>query len=137
KGPRMAKVLSIAFAVFLLVPILGPAFGQLVLHFLRWRALFLIMAAFGVLHVAWVSRYWPETLPMAQRQRPDFAQLRKVAVFVATEPQSLLCSLASLLLGGWMLAYVSLMPQLFERVFARPESMSVALGICASMMAVG
>jgi DHA1 family bicyclomycin/chloramphenicol resistance-like MFS transporter len=136
-GAAMAKVLSIAFAVFLIVPILGPAFGQVVLYVVPWRALLLVMAAFGLLHVCLVGRYWPETLPPSKRTRPDFAQLRTVVAFVATEPQSVLCSLASTLLGGWMLAYVAMMPQIFAHVFGQPTRMPLALGACASAMAAG
>lgn len=137
RGPAMAKVMSTAFAVFLLVPILGPAFGQLVLLFVPWRALFLLMAALGLLHACWFGPRWPETLPRSERRRPDLAHLRTVAGFVFTEPYSLLCTLASTLLGGWMLAYVAMMPQIFQHSFARHEWMAGALGICASAMAAG
>jgi DHA1 family bicyclomycin/chloramphenicol resistance-like MFS transporter len=137
RGPAMAKILSTAFAIFLLVPILGPAFGQLLLLFVPWRALFLLMVVLGLLHACWFGPRWPETLPASERRRADAAQLRAVAGFVFSEPQSLLCSLASALLGGWMLAYVAMMPQLFEHVFTRPAWMSAALGIGAAAMAAG
>lgn len=137
RGPVMAQILSTAFAVFLLVPILGPALGQLALLFVPWRALFLLMAALGVLHACWFGPRWPETLPEAERRRPDLRQLRAVSAFVFTEPASLFCSLASALLGGWMLAYVAMMPQLFQHTFARPEWMAGALGVCASAMSAG
>jgi DHA1 family bicyclomycin/chloramphenicol resistance-like MFS transporter len=137
RGPAMAKVMSTAFAVFLLVPILGPAFGQVVLLFAPWRALFLLMAGLGLVHACWFGPRWPETRPKSERRRPDLLHFRGVAVFVFTEPYSLMCSLASALLGGWMLAYVAMMPQLFQHVFARPEWMAGALGVCASAMAIG
>jgi DHA1 family bicyclomycin/chloramphenicol resistance-like MFS transporter len=137
RGPAMAKVMSTAFAVFLLVPILGPAFGQVALLFVPWRALFLLMAGLGLLHACWFGPRWPETRPRSERRRPDLVHLREVTVFVFTEPYSLMCSLASALLGGWMLAYVAMMPQLFQHVFARPEWMAGALGVCASAMAIG
>lgn len=137
RGAAMAKLMSTAFAVFLLVPILGPAFGQLFLLFVPWRGLFLLMSALGLLHACWFGPRWPETLPKSQRHRPDFLHLRAVIVFVFSEPYSLMCTLASALLGGWMLAYVSMMPQLFQHTFARPEWMAGALGICAAAMAAG
>ena len=137
RGATMAKIMSTAFAVFLLVPILGPAFGQLFLLFVPWRALFVMMAALGLLHAGWFGPRWPETLPKSARRRPDLLHLRAVIVVVFTEPYSLMCSLASALLGGWMLAYVSMMPQLFQHTFARPEWMAGALGICATAMAAG
>jgi len=137
RGPTMAKVLSTAFAVFLLVPIVGPAFGQVLLLFAPWRTLFLLMAALGLLHVCWFGPRWPETLPQAERRKPELGHLGAVARFVLSEPHSLFCSLASAFLGGWMLAYVAMMPQLFQHTFGPPHWMSGALGIGASAMAAG
>jgi DHA1 family bicyclomycin/chloramphenicol resistance-like MFS transporter len=86
RGATMAKIMSTAFAVFLLVPILGPAFGQVFLLFAPWRGLFLLMAGLGLLHACWFGPRWPETLPKSERHRPDFLHLRTVIVFVSSIP---------------------------------------------------
>ena len=135
-GPQMAKVMSISFVVFLLVPILAPSLGQLVLTFLPWRAIFLIMAGLGLATAIWAWLRLPETLQPADRRRPDLAHLKRVAYFVVTEPGSIFYSFAITFLIGSLLAYVALMPQIFEDVFHKPHLMAGIFAACAAAMGV-
>lgn len=72
-GPRMARVLSFATAVFILAPILAPSVGALLLEMGGWRWIFALLAVYGAL--LWLAgwRWLPETLrapdPMALRPR--------------------------------------------------------------------
>ncbi len=133
-GPKMAKVISISYVVFLLVPILAPSLGQLVLLVWPWRAIFLIMASLGVLTTIWAWIRLPETLNPADRHRPDLAHLKRVGFFVITEPGSIFYSLAIMCLIGGLLAYVALMPQIFEEVFRKPHLMAGIFAACAATM---
>ncbi|WP_294239802.1 multidrug effflux MFS transporter [uncultured Sphingomonas sp.] len=66
-GRAMAQVMSIAFMVFMIVPILAPAFGELVLLFGNWRLIFWTIAGLATLVLIWFSLRMPETLaPEAQ-----------------------------------------------------------------------
>ena len=133
-GDRMAKVTSISLVVFLLVPILAPSFGQLVLLFAPWRAIFLAMAMFGTATLIWGALRLPETHPLEKRRQPDLAHLKRVAFFVVTEPGSLFYTLAITFLIGSLLAYVALMPQIFADVFHRPALMAGVFAGCAGTM---
>lgn len=133
-GAQMAKVTSISLVVFLLVPIMAPSFGQLVLLVAPWQVIFLAMAAFGACAGLWAWLRLPETHPVEKRRRPDLGHLRRVAFFVVTEPGSLFYTLAITCLIGSLLAYVSLMPQIFHDVFHRPELMAIIFAACAATM---
>ncbi len=133
-GAQMAKVMSISFMVFLLVPILAPSFGQAVLLVLPWRAIFLFMAGFGLATAIWAWVRLPETHDHDKRRRPDLAHLKRVAFFIVTEPTSIFYALAITFLIGSLLAYVSLMPQIFKDVFHRPELMAGIFAACAAAM---
>jgi MFS transporter, DHA1 family, multidrug resistance protein len=61
-GRQMARVISLTFIVFLLVPIIAPSFGQLLLLVLKWRYLFLSFSLFGTAVWLWVLLRLPETL---------------------------------------------------------------------------
>ena len=78
----------------------------------------------------------PETLPEDRRHRPDPGHLRRVGWFIATEPSSLFYTLAVMVLTGSLLAYVSLMPQIFTDVFHRPSLMALVFAGCAGTMGV-
>jgi DHA1 family bicyclomycin/chloramphenicol resistance-like MFS transporter len=134
-GPRMAQVTSMSYVVFLLTPILAPSFGQLVLLVLPWQAIFLIIAVFAVTVGLWAWLRLPETHAQELRRKPDLAHLKRVAVFVITEPSSLFYTLSVSLLVGSLLAYVSLMPQIFNDVFHRPGLMAGVFAACAAAMA--
>ena len=133
-GPKMAKVLSISLVVFLLVPIAAPTLGQIILSFAPWRAIFLVMAGLGLATGLWGWLRLPETLPPEKRHRPDIAHIRRVAFFVVTEPGSLFYTLAIAFLIGSLLAYVSLMPQIFSDVFGKPQLMAGIFAACAGTM---
>ena len=61
-GRAMAQVMSIAFMVFMIVPILAPTFGWTVLQFGDWRAIFGVIAVLTLLVMAWFWIRMPETL---------------------------------------------------------------------------
>ncbi len=136
-GPKMAKVMSISYVIFLSVPILAPSFGQLILLVLPWRAIFLVMAAIGTAVAIWAWLRLPETRPLDMRHRPDIGHLKRVTVFVLTEPSSLFYTLSITFLFATLTAYVSLVPQIFVDVFQRPTLMAPIFAVCAATMGAG
>src|SRR3546814_12785379 len=63
----MARILSFIFMVFILVPMLAPAMGQLVLVVADWRAIFLVFLALAAVVAIWLGVRQPETLEPARR----------------------------------------------------------------------
>lgn len=136
-GPRMAKVMSMSYVVFLIVPILAPSLGQLILMFAHWRVIFLVMAGLGTVVALWAWLRLPETLAPENRHKPDVGHLRRVSLFVMTDMSSLVYTLSMAFLVGSLLAYVSLMPQVFNSFFKEPGWMALVFAACAATMAVG
>ena len=67
-GARMAKVMSLAIMIFMIVPVLAPSLGQLILMVAPgWNWVFgmLVLAGFALL--AWAIRRLSETLPPERR----------------------------------------------------------------------
>lgn len=136
-GPRMAKVMSMSYVVFLIVPILAPSLGQLILMFAHWRVIFLVMAGLGAAVGLWAWLRLPETLAMENRHKPDLGHLKRVGWFVVTDMSSVVYTLSMAFLIGSLLAYVSLMPQVFNDFFKAPGWMAAVFAACAATMAVG
>jgi DHA1 family bicyclomycin/chloramphenicol resistance-like MFS transporter len=61
-GRKMAQVMSLAFIVFLAVPVIAPSVGQLIVLFAPWRWIFLFLALFGIAVALWATLKLPETL---------------------------------------------------------------------------
>src|SRR3546814_8232678 len=55
--------------VFILVPMLAPALGQLVLAVADWRAIFLVFLLLAAVNALWLGLRQPETLEPARRIR--------------------------------------------------------------------
>lgn len=61
-GDRMARMMSLIVMIFLAVPIMAPALGQLVLMIADWRGIFLGMALLSLVVGIWVWMRLPESL---------------------------------------------------------------------------
>src|SRR3546814_10933002 len=67
EGRAMARILSFIFMVFIIVPMLAPALGQLVLAVADWRAIFLVFLALAAVVALWLGLRQPENLEPARR----------------------------------------------------------------------
>ena len=69
EGRMMARLMSFAMAVFIMVPTIAPALGQGLLILGGWRAIFVTFLVIAAVVFAWFALRQPETLP-ADRRRP-------------------------------------------------------------------
>ena len=69
EGRLMAKLMSFAMAVFIMVPTIAPALGQGLLILGGWRAIFVTFLVIAAVVFAWFALRQPETLS-AERRRP-------------------------------------------------------------------
>ncbi len=67
-GDKMARMMSLIIMIFLIVPIIAPAIGQVILWFFSWRAIFGMMVVMGILVGGWVWLRLPESLKPENQQ---------------------------------------------------------------------
>jgi DHA1 family bicyclomycin/chloramphenicol resistance-like MFS transporter len=135
-GRKMARVMSLTFIVFLIVPVLAPSLGQLILLWLPWRWLFGCFALAAALMLAWAALRLPETLHPEYRLTITPDHVLHSARLVLTDPVSIFHTLAMTLMFGWLVGYVSSVQQIYAAVFHRPELMPAMFALCASSMGV-
>ena len=134
-GRAMAKVMSIAFMVFMIVPVLAPAFGQTVLLFANWRGIFWTVAAIAIGIWLWFFIRMPETL------RPENVLPLSMPLIVRgwrttlTDRWSLGYSLASGLLMGGLYGYLNSVQQIMFDTFRKPHLLAVMFAVTAVLMA--
>src|SRR3954468_18058645 len=58
----MARVMSLVFMTFMLVPVLAQNIGQAILLVASWRAIFVVLAAYALTMLLWSTWRLPETL---------------------------------------------------------------------------
>lgn len=133
-GRKMARVMSLSFIVFLLVPILAPSIGQLILFVGPWPWIFFFLAAFGAILVMWAAVRLPETLHPEFRRPISIGRLASTAREVLHNRYSLGYTLASTFLFGGLLGFINSVQQIFADVFHEPRLFTIAFAFCASFM---
>ena len=61
-GRRMAEVMSLVFMVFMVIPVIAPAVGQLIMLFSEWHMIFIFMAVVAAAISVWTALRMPETM---------------------------------------------------------------------------
>jgi MFS transporter, DHA1 family, multidrug resistance protein len=79
EGRAMARVMSFIMTVFIIVPAIAPALGQVIVMAAGWRAIFGAFLALTLVIMAWFALRQPETL--APRHRIYFSLSRTGMVF--------------------------------------------------------
>jgi DHA1 family bicyclomycin/chloramphenicol resistance-like MFS transporter len=133
-GRTMARVMSLTFMVFLIVPILAPSLGQLILLLAPWRNIFLVFGVYGSAIVLWAFLRLPETLHPEYRLTLTVPHVLGAVRLVLGNRISLCYSLAVTVMFGSLLSYVGMVQQIFADVFHRANWMPVVFALCAISM---
>jgi MFS transporter, DHA1 family, multidrug resistance protein len=135
-GRQMARVMSLTFIVFIMVPVIAPSIGQLVLLVAPWRALFHVFCGFAAAVLLWVYFRLPETLHPEYRMTLTVGHVTGAVSKVVGDRASRWYTLAVALMFGSIIGYVGMMPQIFGTVFQRPSLMPAVFACCAASMGV-
>lgn len=135
-GRQMARVMSLAFIVFMAAPVLAPAVGQAVLLFASWRWIFLFLALFGLAIGIWAGRRLPETLHPEYRLGFSIGRLAAAFAKVVRDRPSVGYTIASALLTGGLFGFISSIQQIFADIFQVPELMAPIFACVAGTMAI-
>lgn len=114
EGRTMARVMSFVSAVFILVPVIAPLFGQAVLLVADWRAIFgafLVMALIGWF---WFSLRQPETLPPSRRAPFSLVRIGRVIGQILANRIAWGYTLAAGLVSGAFIGYLNSAQQIFQ-----------------------
>ncbi|WP_066651386.1 MULTISPECIES: multidrug effflux MFS transporter [Sphingomonas] len=135
-GRPMARVMSLAFMVFMAAPVLAPSFGQLILLFGSWRLIFVLIAMVSGGVLAWFAIRMPETLPPERRHPLSFARLIADWRTTLTERASIGYTLASTALLGALYGFINSVQQIVAALTGSDRLLvPVFIGV-AGMMAL-
>jgi len=134
-GRQMARVMSFAMMVFIVIPVLAPSIGQALIHIGNWYWTFYALLVMATLIAAWAGLRLPETAaPALGLERPmSLRDSLKAAIF---DPRTMAYGAAGGFMFGCLLAYVASSQQVFVEVFGMGAAFPVVFGAIASVMAV-
>jgi DHA1 family bicyclomycin/chloramphenicol resistance-like MFS transporter len=136
EGAAMARLMSLVFLVFLLMPVLAPLFGQLTLLIAPWRWIFFGLAAFGSLVLAWSAFRLPETLHPEYRRPISPRAIWGGVTETLSNRQSIGYTLGFMLMMGALTGYILSIQQIVFDVFERPDLIAATFVGIAGPMAV-
>ena len=136
ESEAMARVMSLVFMVFMIVPVLAPSVGQGILLFADWRAIFVVLAGYGFLMLAWSWVRLPETLHPEFRRSLEWRPMAFAAWETIREPQSRGYTLATTISFGALVAYIASIQQIVFDAFDAPQLIGLVFGAVAAPMAL-
>ncbi|MEM6585546.1 MAG: multidrug effflux MFS transporter [Pseudomonadota bacterium] len=135
-GDKMAKMMSLIFVIFLMVPAVAPSIGELILLVGDWRMIFVAMAAQGVLIFAWVYFRLPESLSKENRQPIIPSVIARNMVHALSNRSVIGYVIGSTLVFGALFGFINSSQQLISDGFGRPDVFPIVFGVCAGAMAI-
>jgi DHA1 family bicyclomycin/chloramphenicol resistance-like MFS transporter len=135
-GRDMARVMSLAFIVFLAVPILAPSIGQIIMLFGPWRWVFGGLGVFGAAVMAWTALRLPETLHPSDRL--PFSPGRVAGAFriALTSRIAVGYMLAMTLVLGALFGFINSAQQVFADTLSAPKLFTTVFAFIAGFMAL-
>ncbi len=137
EGDTMAKAMSQVMAVFVLVPVIAPAFGAGMIAVLPWRSLFWFCVIWGGAVGLWAMFRLPETLDPAYVRPLNMATSIASYREVATTPVTAGYTLASVFLQAIMTLYLATIELIVGDIYDRDELFPLVFGLVAAGFGVG
>ena len=131
EGVEMAQAMSQIMAVFIMVPVIAPAFGAGIIALLPWQAVFWACSIWAVGMWLWSKRL-PETLPVERRRRLDRSDIAdSYSTFLRTRP-TLWYSIASVFMQSVFTMYLASSELIVSKIFGRRSWFPFVFGITAT-----
>lgn len=135
-GDKMARMMSLIFVIFLMVPAVAPSIGEAILQVGSWRAIFAASAVLGVLVGLWVFIRLPESLTDDNRQPILPRTIAANMVKAVTLPSVTGYVIGSALVFGALFGFINSSQQLITETFGAGDIFPIVFAICAGSMAV-
>jgi len=106
-GRAQARVGSIVFSFFVVIPAVAPLIGQQVIGFAGWRGLFAVYGWMGIFVLTWFLLRQPETLAPENRRAFRLGRILVAMREVLATPVALRYLLVATLGFGQLIGYIS------------------------------
>lgn len=136
QGRAMARVMSFVTMIFIFVPMLAPMMGQAILTMFNWRAIFIFTGLFGITSLTWYLLRQDETLNPDDRTNFTWPRVKQGINAVFSNRTVIGYTLASGLMFGPFLFFLSSSPQLFQVKYGLAENFPFYFAGISSVLGV-
>ena len=116
-GREMARIMSLVMMVFILVPAVAPALGQIILLFAPWRGIFVALLLLAGATMAWFHIRQPETLPADKRLPFSPAAIGSSFREVLTTRSAVVYTLAGGMIFGAFIGFLNTSQQILQELY--------------------
>ena len=132
----MARVMSLVFMVFMVMPVLAPNIGLGILLVAPWEAIFLALAAYALAMLIWSGARLPETLHPEYRRSLNWRDMSSAVRETIREPLSRGYTAALTISFGALVAYIASIQQIVFEAFHEPRLIGAVFAAIAAPMAL-
>lgn len=132
EGRQMARVFSFIMTIFICIPMIAPALGQVILVVAGWRAIFLVFIIIALISSLWVMIQQPETLPKDKRNPIRIWLLARTTGKILRHPVVMSYGITAGLIFGLFLLYLSTSQAMFDKIYDKGESFPLYFALLAS-----
>ena len=133
-GERMARVVSLVTAVFLIGPIVVPFIGEWILLTGSWRAVFAVAIALAAVALAWAFAFG-ETLAPEHRQPLRIRPITRAFAAVVTTRVTLWAIIAQAFFGAAFFIWLGSAQPVIDRIYGRSSQFTLLFGLSGVGMA--
>ncbi|WP_461538819.1 multidrug effflux MFS transporter [Spongorhabdus nitratireducens] len=134
-GVDMARIMSMAMSVFILVPCVAPLGGQLVLAVAEWRYIFIVFSLMAALLLCWFWLRQQETLTAENRRAFNLQTFIAGVKEICTNSTTIGYTLALGMISGVFSSYLMSSQQIFHEIYQAGDLFALYFAILA--LAVG
>lgn len=135
-GDAMARVMSFVMAVFIFVPMIAPALGQMILWLAPWRAIFVSFLGLSLLICLWFMLRQPETLPQDRRIPFSMERIAGALKEICTSRVALGYTITAGFISSAFLGYLVSSQQILQQQYAQGDRFPLffaALALCVGV----
>ncbi len=136
-GKQMARIVSFIMAVFILVPAIAPAIGQVILWFGDWRSIFGTFFATAAAVLVWFTVRQPETLKSDYRRILSARSVGAAIADFCRTRSTMIYTLAMGLVFAPFVGYLSSAQQIFQEAYSTGTLFPLYFGVLALAIGCG
>ena len=131
-GDAMARIFSFVVMLIILVPMVAPAYGQLVLAVGNWRGIFISYAVLALIGAIWLLLRQPETLSQQRRIPLSLGKLATNTGLIVRHPKVMAYTCVAGLIFGCQVTYLSTAQAIFDDLYNAGARFAIYFAVLAS-----
>jgi len=135
-GRAMAEVMSLVFVVFMAVPVIAPAIGQVIVLVGPWQYIFFAMVVMGGSVATWAAYRLPETLAPENRRGLSVRAITEGFAIVFSNRLAMMYGLAPALIFGALFGLLNTAQPIYTQIYGLGPLFPLAFAAVAIVMAV-